>query len=87
MGISERKLRKYNEVDKYYELSRGEVVFLTKKKSRVAKSIRETYHIVAAGESMYSIAQRYGIKMIKLYKWNNLPPTYVPEVGASLLLR
>lgn len=86
MGISERKLRKYNEVDKYYELSRGEVVFLTKKKSRVAKSIRETYHIVAAGESMYSIAQRYGIKMTKLYKWNNLPPTYVPEVGASLLL-
>ena len=32
MGISERKLRKYNEVDKYYELSRGEVVFLRKRR-------------------------------------------------------
>ena len=36
---------------------------------------------------MYSIAQRYGIKLHKLYKWNNLPPTYTPQVGAALLLR
>ena len=87
MGLSERKLRNYNEVDKHYQLSRGEVVYLTKKKSRVAKPIRDTYHVVVSGESMYSIAQRYGIKIHKLYKWNNLPPTYTPEVGAALLLK
>ena len=87
MRLSERKLRNYNEVDKHYQLTRGEVVYLTKKKSRVAKPIRDTYHVVVAGESMYSIAQRYGIKLHKLYKWNNLPPTYTPQVGAALLLR
>ena len=87
MGLSERKLRNYNEVDKHYQLSRGEVVYLTKKKSRVAKPIRDTYHVVVSGESMYSIAQRYGIKLHKLYKWNNLPPTYSPEVGTALLLK
>lgn len=87
MGLSPRKLRNYNEVDKTYQLSRGEVVYLTKKKSRVAKPIRDTYHVVVAGESMYTIAQRYGIRLHKLYKWNDLPPTYTPQVGATLLLK
>ena len=87
MRLSERKLRNYNEVDKHYQLTRGEVVYLTKKKSRVAKPIRDTYHVVVAGESMYSIAQRYGIKLHKVYNWNNLPPTSTPQVGAALLRR
>lgn len=87
MDISSKKLRKYNEVDKYYTLQRGDVVYLTKKKSRVAKPIRNTRHVVVAGDSMYSIAQRYGIRLHKLYKWNDLPATYVPREGDALLLK
>lgn len=86
MGMRASRLRKYNEVDKYYPLQEGDVVYLKKKQKHVAKPIRGTLHTVQSGESMYTISQRYGIRMEYLYKWNLLPADHSAQVGEQLLL-
>lgn len=87
-GVSARKLRKYNEVDKKYQLRAGDIVYLEKKRNSAAKSLGRQYrHTVTAGESLYSIAQTYGIQLKALYKYNNLPEDYVAQVGAQLRVR
>ena len=60
------------------------VLFLQKKRSKADKAYRNIPHVVQQGESMYSIAQRYGIQLKSLYKLNELPADYVPQVGHML---
>jgi len=76
VGISYRKLAKYNERDKNDVLEEGEVVWLKKKRNKAPKDYKGRLHYVKSGESMYSISQRYGIRLKKLYKMNDLPPYY-----------
>ena len=45
-------------------------------------------HVLRAGESMYSISQKYGIRLKNLYKLNKMDEgDPAPEVGAILRLR
>lgn len=83
-GISKRKLRKYNELPKKYVPQAGDVLFLQKKRSKADKSFKGIYYIVQEGESMYDIAQRYGMKVASLYKLNSLPADYMPQPGHML---
>ena len=87
VGISYRKLAKYNERDKKDVLEEGEIVWLKKKQNKAPKDYKGRLHYVKSGESMYSISQRYGIKLKKLYKLNDLPPYYQIRVGDALRLR
>ncbi|MBF1442031.1 MAG: glucosaminidase domain-containing protein [Prevotella nanceiensis] len=82
--ISARKLAKYNERDKHDPLVEGEVIYLKKKKSRAEKQFKDRPHIVKPGESMYSIAQQYGIKVESLYIKNHLLPDYDIKVDDRL---
>ena len=84
---SERKLRKYNEVDKHYPLTPGDIVYLEEKEKKADKSLKKKYHYVSAGESMHSISQRYGMRIETLFKNNKLSPDYRIQVGDSLLIR
>ena len=86
-GISESKLRKFNEVGKDYMLAEGDIVYLSEKKKHVTEALRMTLHTVQPGESMYSIAQRYGVRMKYLYKWNLFPKDYELAVGDRLVLK
>ena len=84
--ISRKKLRKYNDLYKGYELKVGDILYLEKKNRRADKE--HIVHVLRAGESMYSISQRYGIRLERLYKLNKMSedaPT--PEVGTILRLR
>ena len=83
-GVSKRKLRHYNELPKNYAPKAGDVLFLEKKRSRADKSMKGIPHIVSNGESMYDIAQHYGIRLKSLYKMNELTPEYVPQPGHML---
>lgn len=83
-GISKRKLRSWNDMTKKSKLQEGDIVYLQEKRSRADK--RSEYHIVSAGESMWSISQRYGIKVKHLMKRNNLVSATVRE-GQVLKLR
>ena len=87
VDISYKKLARYNERDKNDILEEGEVVWLHKKARKAPKSYKGKLHRVQACESMYSIAQKYGIRMKYLYKMNDLPPTYQIRVGDLLRLR
>ena len=51
------------------------------------KEYKNKMHNVCEGESMYSIAQKYGIRLKSLYKLNDLKPDYVLCVGDQLKLR
>ncbi len=85
--ISYRKLAKYNERDKKDVLIEGERIYLKQKQKKAAKTYKKRPHIVNDGESMYSIAQYYGIRLENLYKMNHLSPYYTIKVGDVLRVR
>ena len=87
MDMSYRKLAKYNERDKDDALEEGEFVWLKKKRRKAPKDYKGRLHYVRDGESMYLIAQKYGIRLRNLYKLNYLSPDYVIRVGDGLRLR
>ena len=87
IGISYRKLAKYNERDKRDALEEGEIVWLKKKQTKAPKDYKNRPHVVQPGESMYTIAQKYGIRLKNLYKLNKLSPDYQIRVGDTLRLR
>jgi len=86
IGISYKKIASYNERDKDDALQEGEIVWLKKKQKRAERQFKKYLHIVRPGESMYSIAQKYGIRLKNLYKMNHLPPSYNIRVGDALRL-
>ncbi len=87
IGVSYRKLAKYNERNKRETLHKGDIIYLKKKQKRAPKEFKHHPHIVKAGESMYLIAQKYGMRLESLYKKNNLTPDYQIRVGDSLKVR
>jgi hypothetical protein len=87
VGISYRKLAKYNERDKRDRLIEGEVVWLKKKQKKAPKDYKDRLHYARQGESMYSIAQSYGIRLKSLYKMNHMSPDDDLRIGQGLKLR
>jgi LysM repeat protein len=86
MGISKKKIRKYNELPKDYKFQGGEIVYLEKKRSRATKD--HICYTVRPGDSMYSISQKIGVRLSRLYKMNNMKPeSPAPKVGEILRLR
>lgn len=87
VGISYKKLAKYNERDKNDRLRQGDIIYLKKKQKKAPKQYKNYIHVVKAGESMYTIAQQYGIRLKNLYKINKLSPNYTIYPGAKLKVR
>lgn len=87
VGISAKKLARYNECEPDMTLAEGDIVYMKKKKKKAPKDYEDRLHYVRSGQSMYSIAQLYGIQLKTLYKMNKLSPDYQLKVGDSLKLR
>lgn len=87
INISYKKIAKYNERNKNDRLTEGEVVWLKKKQKKAPKDYKGRLHYVRAGESMYSIAQSYGIRLKNLYKMNHMSPNDDLRIGQGLKLR
>ena len=84
--ISQKKLRKFNDLYKGYELQPGDILYLEKKNRKAQKE--HIIHVLRAGESMYLISQKYGIRLKNLYKLNKMDADEpAPEVGTILRLR
>jgi len=83
LGISVKRLLKYNELRYDSELEPGDIVFLQPKKN---KGLVKT-HRVNNGETMYEISQQYGIKLRKLYERNRMAFGEEPGAGDLLILR
>lgn len=84
VDLSYRKIAKYNERNKNDILQPGEVIYLKKKQKHADKAYKGRPHIVKPNDSMYSIAQFYGIRLKSLYKMNHLSPDYQLRVGDVL---
>ncbi|KAA6332706.1 Exo-glucosaminidase LytG [termite gut metagenome] len=83
--VSKKKLLKYNDLPQRYTLTKGNIIYLHKKKNKAQKTY--TVHVVKESDSMHSISQTYGIRLKSLYKMSHKKADYVPEVGARLKLR
>jgi uncharacterized FlgJ-related protein len=87
-GVTIKKLLKYNDLSKNYTLTVGDILYLRKKAKRASKEYINKPHVVEEGQSMYDIAQMYGIRLKSLYKLNNLSPKkYNVQVGDFIWLR
>lgn len=80
-----REILKFNDLSKTERLLPGTVVYLQPKNSQGVKGLEK--HVVEEGESMREIAQRYGVKLAKLYKLNGMSATDVLREGDIIKLR
>ena len=86
LGISARKLRRYNDIYDKQEPVPGDVLYIKKKKSKAAKGTN--FHTTAHGESLYTISQHYGVRLKDLYRLNPQYKSYTKlKVGDILRLR
>ena len=86
LGISARKLRRYNDIYDKQEPVPGDVLYIKKKKSKAAKGTN--FHTTAHGESLYIISQHYGVRLKDLYRLNPQYKSYTKlKVGDVLRLR
>ncbi len=85
LGISRRNLIGYNELYPEYKLQEGDILYLKAKRKKALSPYK--IYIVEDGDSMYSISQRYAMKLKNLYKLNKKDPDYMPQVGDTLRLR
>ena len=70
LGKSKKSLLFYNDMFEDRILKAGTYVYIAKKASKVERG--RANHVVKEGDSMHSIAQRYGITLKSLYKINGL---------------
>jgi len=80
-------LLKYNEhLDSgTSKLKDGDRVYLQRKRKNWRG--RERYHEVQEGETMYSIAQKYGLRLDKFHKKNRVPMSMDATVGEKVKIR
>lgn len=67
-AIRERKLRKFNDLLFFEDVSEGDIVYINPKNRRSDNG--RVLHTVQSGETMRDISQRYGIKLKKLQALN-----------------
>lgn len=87
-AIPKYKLLEYNEAIEQVVINPGDFIYLQKKQKKGHKHFGKDYwHHVKQGESMYSIAQLYGMRISSLYKLNYRDEDYVPFAGDLLRVR
>lgn len=87
VNVDYRRLAKFNERDKDDPIEEGERIWLKKKRRHAPKEYKGYVYRVEAGDSMYGIAQHFGIRLKNLYKMNDLSPDYIIQVGDPLRIR
>lgn len=83
-GIKLKKILQYNDKQDY-NLLPGQWVFLKNKKSKAARGYE--FHRVKPGDTLYEIAQLYGIKLKYLLRYNYLSPDSELREGEKIYLR
>jgi membrane-bound lytic murein transglycosylase D len=81
-GISLSKFLRYNDLNKGQRLIAGEYYFTAKKRARA----EENYHKVTAGETLWAVSQRHGIRLNSLLRFNRLDRDERLSEGTMLYL-
>jgi LysM repeat protein len=79
------ELSKYNELKNDFTLTPGQILYLQPKRDRSEQG--KDYYNSVAGDTMYQISQRYGIKVKRLYEMNRMADGTEPDAGKKIWLR
>lgn len=82
-GISESRLQKWNELEEGNQLKKNDILFLEPKSS----SGNVATYRAQIDESMHDIAQKFGIKLQKLYAKNRMDEGQQPQAGQLIYLQ
>lgn len=80
-----REILKYNDLAAEAQIAPGTEVYLRPKKGQAVKGLDK--HVVEEGETMRSIAQRYGVRLKNLYKINEMTDDSIIREGDIIKLR
>ena len=76
---------RYNELPRDAQPQEGQIVYLQPKRNRAAIGLDT--HTVAEGEDLYTISQKYGIRLARLQAYNMMEEGTEPPPGTILWLR
>jgi len=80
-----RELLRFNDLSHDQKIYPGTTVYVEQKKKKSAKHLDK--HVVEEGETMYSLSQRFGVRLKYLYKYNSLSNNKEPVAGNMINLR
>ena len=84
-SLREWEIYKYNDVEKEAKPEAGSIVFIQSKRGSAPRG--NDIHILKDGESLWSVAQWYGVRMDALYRKNNWNQGEEPKPGQQISLR
>jgi|APDOM4702015248_1054824.scaffolds.fasta_scaffold12607_2 LysM repeat protein len=84
-GLMRWQLYKYNELTEDSTIHAGQRIYIQPKKSKASKG--NEFYFAKEGDTMYQIAQSYGVKLKSLYKKNEMKPGEEPADGQKIYLR
>ena len=76
-------IKKFNDFNGNETFESGDVVYIQPKRNHAS----ESEHTLVAGESLHDVSQKFGIKMKKLRRLNQLRDDQEPKSGQKLKLR
>jgi hypothetical protein len=79
------ELAKYNELKNYFIPVAGQMLYLQPKRDKAEPGV--DYYTAVNGDTMYKIAQQFGIKLRSLYEMNRMTNGSEPEPGSKIWLR
>ncbi|MCF0207790.1 MAG: glucosaminidase domain-containing protein [Bacteroidales bacterium] len=85
LGMAPWQLSKYNDLPKNAKVAAGEVIYTKPKRNKAAS--KYSVHVVAEGETMRDISQKYAVKIKQLYKLNGWEAGVEPVSGSKVKLR
>ena len=77
------ELAKYNEIKLGTKLKEGQIVFFDMKKPKGS----QVNYKAKNGDDMYTISQKFGVRLSSLYKFNNMSPGDQPTDGQEIFLK
>ena len=84
-AISEKILRKFNDVNKSAKLAKNDIVYIERKKDRWQGEA--LLHDVEEGETLHSLSQAFGIRQRKLSRLNRMRNSQNLNTGETIRLR
>ncbi|MCX6237912.1 MAG: glucosaminidase domain-containing protein [Bacteroidia bacterium] len=84
-SLKDWEIYRYNDVEQGARPEAGSIVYLQGKRGSAPRG--NDFHILKQGESLWSVAQWYGVRLNALYRKNRMNPGEEPKPGQQISLR
>lgn len=85
LNLRNWELGHYNDLPENFDLKKHRYIYIQSKRKKAHPS--HTTHLVKEGETMHLISQQYGMRLRRLYLYNNMEAGSQPKTGDKLNLR